>query len=418
MYACDIAYNIISLVSFWGRRVDIEANVDNQAYKNMGDNNDTTQELKDYLEKHHIHDLFTKIVEDLLKASPDEPLQHIANYLLREHGVAAEKPSESKEAEEEVVESESESESEEEEEDDDYGELPEMKAKPQPRGRRVSVSAGVINYSKENTYKAPVFEKSAEDIEKIKGYLKKNTLFQHMDDDSVTTIIMAMKLEERSEGDVIIQEGDEVAEHYYILEDGAATVYKGEDNKELFTYSVGQAFGELALLYNQARAATIKATSDCKVWSLDQTTFKNIVVIKNIQRREKFAGFLRSVELLKNMTDVEVMTLADAMGEKSYGPGDAIVTEGDEGDDAKTFYIILSGEVAVTRSDKGAMGTLSTGDYFGELALMYNKPRAATCTASTDVKCLYTDRRTFQRILGPLGEIMERNMARYALGKK
>ena len=388
----------------------------------MGDQKDVTQELKDYLEKHHIHDLFTHIVEDLLKASPDEPLQHIADYLQEKHGVVASsasgESSEGKE-QEEVVESESESEESDVDEEDDYGELPEMEAKPAARGRRrVSVSAGVIDYSKESKYVAPVFEKDAEEMEKLRGYLKSNTLFQQLDAESVDTIIKAMKLEERSEGDVIIQEGDEVAEHYYILEDGAATVYKGEEMKELFTYSVGQAFGELALLYNQARAATIKATSDVKLYSLDQTTFKNIVVIKNIQRREKYAGFLRSVELLKNMTTVEVMTLADAMGEKSYAAGEAIVSEGEEGDDAKTFYIILSGDVKVTRSDKGEMGTLSTGDYFGELALMYNKPRAATCTASNDVKCLYTDRRTFQRILGPLGEIMERNMARYALGKK
>lgn len=40
----------------------------------------------------------------------------------------------------------------------------------------------------------------------------------------------------------------------------------------------GSAFGELALMYNTARAATIKASSDCKLWVLDRFTFRAIKV--------------------------------------------------------------------------------------------------------------------------------------------
>lgn len=43
------------------------------------------------------------------------------------------------------------------------------------------------------------------------------------------------------------------------------------------TYESGEAFGELALLYNAPRAATITANEDCTLWCLDRGTFSNIV---------------------------------------------------------------------------------------------------------------------------------------------
>lgn len=52
---------------------------------------------------------------------------------------------------------------------------------------------------------------------------------------------------------------------------------KGEDPKYLKTYQPGESFGELALLYNVPRAASIKAKTDSILWALDRDTFNNIV---------------------------------------------------------------------------------------------------------------------------------------------
>jgi len=73
------------------------------------------------------------------------------------------------------------------------------------------------------------------------------------------------------------------------------------------------------------------------------------------------------------------------------------VEQGDEGD---SFFIIVSGEAVVTKTitvenEDGTtdeevveVNRLHKGDYFGELALLTNRPRAATVTAVGDVDCI------------------------------
>lgn len=53
------------------------------------------------------------------------------------------------------------------------------------------------------------------------------------------------------------------------------------------------------------------------------------------------------------------------------------------------------------------------GDYFGELALLRNEPRAANIVAKTKLKVVSLERQSFKRLLGPLDEILKRNMNAY-----
>ena len=53
------------------------------------------------------------------------------------------------------------------------------------------------------------------------------------------------------------------------------------------------------------------------------------------------------------------------------------------------------------------------GDYFGELALLRDEPRAANVFAKGECKCICLDRKSFKRLLGPLNKILKRNMASY-----
>ncbi|NTU57257.1 MAG: cyclic nucleotide-binding domain-containing protein, partial [Anaerolineales bacterium] len=85
---------------------------------------------------------------------------------------------------------------------------------------------------------------------------------------------------------------------------------------------------------------------------------------------------------------------------RTYGPGAVLCQENAEED---TFYMILEGEVEVTKvinnKDKRLLKTLGAGDFFGEMAIIHNAPRAATVIAKTTLTTLELDKASFDRVL-------------------
>ena len=264
--------------------------------------------------------------------------------------------------------------------------------------------------------KVTSIEKSPDVSSRLLQVVSKSPLLRSLDHDQKQLIVRAFSGPmQKAAGDKIIVQGD-IGDNFYLLEEGSVDVYvkKGNTENKVHTYSPGDAFGELALMYNAPRAATCVATTSCRLWSLDRVSFKVIVVAAAMQKRELYQGFLEDVPVLKRLTEMEIMTLADSMAEEEF-PNNAIVcTQGEAGN---FFYIIKSGEAVCTQSDAtGAqveVGRLGPGNYFGEIALLTTKPRQATVRAVGNLKVLSLDRATFTRVMGPLDELMKRNMAQY-----
>ncbi len=155
---------------------------------------------------------------------------------------------------------------------------------------------------------------------------------------------------------------------------------KDEEPKFLKTYEPGEAFGELALLYNAPRAATITTKDNATLYSLDRETFNAIVKDIASKKRETYELALKKVKILDSISAYERSQVADAVKVVSFKAGDTIIKEGDVGD---VFYMIIEGTARTTKG--GAEGIkYQEGDYFGERALLKNEPRAATIEVTSE----------------------------------
>ncbi len=96
----------------------------------------------------------------------------------------------------------------------------------------------------------------------------------------MNTVINAFDEKRFKSGETVINQGDQ-GDCLYLIDNGNLDCYKTfvkeEGQKWLKLYYPGEAFGELALLYNAPRAATIIAKTDCILWALDRETFNHIV---------------------------------------------------------------------------------------------------------------------------------------------
>lgn len=133
-------------------------------------------------------------------------------------------------------------------------------------------------------------------------------MFSGLDEKETQTVLDSFEEKHFSNGDNVISQGDD-GDVLYVIDVGQLDCYKtfkAEDGpKFLKTYQPGEAFGELALLYNAPRAATITAKSDCTLFALDRDCFNHIVKDAAAKKREKFENLLGQIEILQTVDPYE-----------------------------------------------------------------------------------------------------------------
>ena len=294
--------------------------------------------------------------------------------------------------------------------------------KPPPkRGRRQAVAAESYDPTTDNATEESVvfYPKTEQQLDCLRQAASNIIFFKKCDEEQRKILFNAMFEKRVQVDDVIIRQGDD-GDNFYVIEKGEYDIFVTESTtggeKKVASLTEGF-FGELALLYNCPRNATIvSASNDGVLWGLDQKTFRQVVVKATARKRAKFEELLKGVSMLDSLKGYELMNLTDALDEVSYESEQAIIHEGDE---ASEMYFIMEGKVVVraldTRSNtQKEIVVLDRGQYFGELALVLKKPRVASVYALTnETKCAVLDINAFERLLGPCVDIMKRNIVKY-----
>jgi len=215
-------------------------------------------------------------------------------------------------------------------------------------------------------------------------------------------------------GTCVITQGEE-GNFFYVVDTGAFDCFVRDKDHEdpgrlVLQYASHTTFGELALMYNAPRAATVKATADSVLWAMDRHTFRTLLLGRLAKKRVQFEEFVESVPLFKPMNAYERSSLADAFSENNYAAGDTIIAEGDTSD--RQFYILSKGEAKGLKGGQQT-ATYSVHDFFGELVPLQGGARNATVQATTACTAVSIDSASFHRLLVPCKPIIQARASEY-----
>ena len=256
------------------------------------------------------------------------------------------------------------------------------------------------HYDVDPNFQPKVIKKSADVRNWLEKGLKDNSIFAGMKAEDFNTIIDALEEEHFDKDESIIEQGKH-GDTFHVLLEGSVKILV--DDKVVAEKKAPYAFGELSLIYDVERAATIVAAEACVAYKTDRLTFRKTLASQQSSKQVHRCEFLRKAPYFQGFSNHLINQIAESMRELRLSAGEHVIKEGDVG---KTFYIIWAGKVRVTK-DGTEVKMLKDGDYFGERALLTGEKRAATCTAVTDSIFLELSKETFDAMLGPLQTLME-----------
>jgi len=280
-----------------------------------------------------------------------------------------------------------------------------------------NTSARFALYEKEDvaSFRKETIQKSDASKKLIIDAIKPNVLFEHDTEEEIRELVDVFKPVAFKAGDVVITQGDK-GDEFFVIESGKlsiqVTVGDGKDKSEVKvgTYGVGNAFGELALIFGSPRAATITAMTDAKLWKIDRQAYRSVISQLRFQERQEKIAFLRSCEVNgRRFTEVfdaaQIEDLTIAIKTDMFKPGDIILREGEKND---TFYIVRSGIIETYR--KGfdeRVGVFCKKQAFGIEALLKNSPSTMTHIAASAVSVYYLTKHDFDRMVGGLQDAID-----------
>ena len=254
------------------------------------------------------------------------------------------------------------------------------------------------------SFKAPSYAKTKTEELFLKNAILKNFVFSNMSPKEMKTMVSAFEKQTIEAGTVIIKQGD-TGDYFYVIESGTVTFEV--NGKKVGTAPRGHTFGELSLLYTCPRAATVTADEQCVLYRVEQRTFRLVLLTQTMETQQNMVKLLKNVPFLKELDDRDLNKMIGTITPRTFKAGEYLVKKGEEGD---ALYVIQEGQVKVTDISIGGQSyenqVLSSGEFFGERALMTQEPRAANCIGASDGIALCITAEIFETVMGDLTNLI------------
>lgn len=209
--------------------------------------------------------------------------------------------------------------------------------------------------------------------------------------------------EQYQRGATIIREGDE-PDKFYVIVSGEVDIIQQDAHGDQVINHLGprQFFGEIGILRTDKRTATVRATTDIELMSLNRAAFLDWLGQSEAIHQKIEQAIAQRIPTEMQLADEPIAPTSPtspstpAAGPERFAPGAIILKQGDKPD---LFYIILEGEVEVFHTDpsnrKISIARLGRGEYFGEIGLLVDRPRITSVRALTPVQAISFNREEF-----------------------
>jgi CRP-like cAMP-binding protein len=312
----------------------------------------------------------------------------------------------------------------------------------QPHNNKRAAVYDNVDMSK--PYAPKIIPKTTEISTMLTKVVQQNILFRNFKSEEHASIVEAFECIHSKAGEIIIRQGDS-GEYFYIIEHGKLDVFMescGIRIKVGRSLTNGDYFGELALMYNTPRAATVVSIEASVLWRIDRGTYRSIVTHHNKITSDEFYQLASHVHILgKRLGDIlnpaELNKVVSTLEIEEFEHESVIIRQHQTGD---YFYIISEGQVDVWQESSSSnsnstanttnttnttvevdqgnglnqelsifgrkVATLSRGDCFGEKALLADDVRQASCIAVGRVVCLSLSRDDFIAMIGSWQDVV------------
>src|SRR6266404_9427511 len=229
--------------------------------------------------------------------------------------------------------------------------------------------------------------------------LRRSSVFRFVSDEHFGAIEPLLQEEHYDFGDLIVKQ-DDPADSFYVLTRGRARALKIKSDGEEIPLGVlkpGDSFGEAALAEGGKRAANVRCSTAVDVMRIDRNDFLQLVAqapelrhyIEMIGRNRAVQSFLYQFSNFGRLPGPALRSMIDNLVPIGFAQGSLIIREGDP---AGPMYVIEKGRARAFTGDGNGhelnLAFYREGDFFGELSVLNNAPRAASVEAFTDCQLL------------------------------
>ncbi len=229
------------------------------------------------------------------------------------------------------------------------------------------------------------------------------------------TLLSVLKLVRARPDTVVLREG-EPGTSFFVLARGIANVRAQRDGREtqLAQLPEGSIFGEMALLSAAPRTASVLAHDDCDLLEFDcaalghaTSTLQSLGnTLEGFARERLIHNVFATSALFRPLDGKQRVDLMRRFTSVEAAPGDLLIQEGAAG---QGLFVVLRGEVAVSRRDEAGsveLARLGPSEVFGEIAVLTKEPATATVRATKPgTTLLFLSRDYFERLLAAVPEL-------------